>query len=151
MARIPLHLRTIKTTILPPKAQRHLLQMERKRFLLMMKGNMWKFLLLKISFIPGLLFSIVLIAVSIYMPSLSLLSLVGGIMILRIVPQLKMAEVFFYRDLIGDYDSSGDESLEKYNGYMGNMFDNSNVVDNENVSENDTVFNNENDDYNAEA
>lgn len=87
-----------------------------------MKGHILKFLLLQISFLPWFFLAMLLIVVALFMPALTLLSLVGCGIVFWVIPYMEMASVFFYRDLIGDYGTYQDEKLEFYNGYMGNMF-----------------------------
>lgn len=149
-----------------------------KKSVILMKGNILKYLCLQISFIPWFLLAMGLIVIGAFMQPLMLLSLVGCGLVFWVVPYMEMAAVFFYRDLIGDYGIHRDENLDTYNGYMGNMFPNDEVyndpadysrnieADNnadrnrdgyEEVSEkcegaeNENISVEKNDDYNAEA
>lgn len=133
-----------------------------KKSMKLMKGKILKYLFLQLSFLPWFFLSIGLMMISMFIPALVLLSMVGAVIIFRVVPYMEMASVFFYRDLVGDYGKSRDESLDIYNGYMGNMFNNSAVesddaevaeqYENARESEQNNDDNHENlNDYNAEA
>lgn len=98
-----------------------------KKSAVLMKRKIGKYLLLQISFIPWFVFSMALIVVALFMPALTLLSLVGCGIVFWVIPYMEMASVFFYRDLIGDYGVHQDE---------------------QNLLKED---NNDNNDYNAEA
>lgn len=76
----------------------------------LMKGHKIKYILLELSFLPWMLFAAVLMSVGIVgiayeMAILSILNIVGAIIIFRLMPYMKMTEVFFYRALIGDDDN----------------------------------------------
>lgn len=95
-----------------------------KKSAVLMKGNIGKYLLLEISFIPWFVMVVVLMVIGIFFQMALFLILIGVGIVFWLIPYMKMAQVFFYRDLIGDYEDCREADLHHYNGYMGDMFRN---------------------------
>lgn len=81
-----------------------------KKSVKLMKGHKIKYILLELSFVPQMLLAAILMTAGVLgmayeMVLLSVLDLAGGILIFRLMPYMKMTEVFFYRSLIEDEDN----------------------------------------------
>lgn len=76
----------------------------------LMKGYKIKYLLLELSFFPQMFLAAICMAIGVLgmayeIMILSVLNFAGAILLFRLMPQMKMAEVFFYRALIEDHDN----------------------------------------------
>lgn len=76
----------------------------------LMKGHKCKYILMELSFLPwiilaALIMSAGIIGVAFGISILTLLTVGSTIIFFWLMPYMKMTEVFFYRDLIEDYDN----------------------------------------------